>query len=72
MITPFHTCTLLWSYSGHSFIFTARPILDYGRIVVILIVTAGPVPYYGRTVVILSSLQHDLLQTDHDSGANGG
>ena len=34
--TPFHTCTLLWSYSGHSFIITTRPVLYYGRKVVIL------------------------------------
>ena len=34
--SSFLTCTLLWSYSGHSFIITARPVLYYGRTVVIL------------------------------------
>ena len=34
MTTPFHTCTLLCSYSGHSLIITAWPVLYYGRTVV--------------------------------------
>ena len=34
MTTPFHPCTLLCSYSGHSLIITARPVLYYGRTVV--------------------------------------